>query len=269
MQARQWVDGRADDDVAWQDRGLLFGDGVFETMRVQDAGLPLWSWHRDRLLQAIDRLRLDVSMAHIEDHLAGHLAQLDSGVLRLTLTRGQGGTYRPLPDSTVRLISHWRPLPPAVEEVRATLLQQRLGHQPMLAGLKHLNRLEQVILQAELDGHPDCDEALVQDIAGRVIEGVASNVFMVHRYVLHTPIIDECGVAGVMRAWVLERCRKVRIPTRICALDVSDFLAADEVFFCNAVRGIMPVHDLLGRSMGTGVITSKLQMELTQVLRHV
>ncbi len=268
MQHIQWVDGQADDHPAWMDRGLLFADGVFESMRVQDGGLPLWSWHRDRLMQAIDSLHLPVSMARIEDHLAGHLAQLKEGVLRLTLTRGQGGGYRPRADAKVCLISQWRELGTGPSGLRATLLQQRLGHVPMLAGLKHLQKLEQVLLQGELDSHPGCDEALVQDIAGQVIEGVASNVFMVHRYVLHTPAIEQCGVAGVMRAWILDRCRRVRIPTRIRALEVSDFLNADEVFFCNAVRGIMPVHELLGRSMTTGVITSKLQLELAQVLRH-
>ncbi|NNM50709.1 MAG: aminodeoxychorismate lyase [Pseudomonadales bacterium] len=266
-----WVDGVAEAAPWTRDRGLLFGDGLFETMRLFDQRAPLWTWHRRRLESSAQRLALSLDMTLIEHQLERHMQVLADGVLRLTVTRGSGGQGYACPASSSqpRVITSWRPLPESGQELlRVTMLQQRIGSSSLLGGLKHLNRLEQVLLQQELDKQQEFDEALVQNEHGQVVEGIASNVFLVKNFVLHTPEIGHAGVLGVMRAWILERSRDLRVPTRVQPLDVDDFLLADEVFFCNSVRGIMPVGLLLGRQLQQGVITSRLKQDVDRVFAH-
>ena len=265
-----WVDGAAEETLWARDRGLLFGDGLFETMLVSEQRLPLWLWHKRRLESSALRLALPLDMERIEHQLERHLQVLSDGILRLTVTRGVGGPgYACSESPRPKIITSWRPRPAySLHPLRVTLLQQRIGSSSLLGGLKHLNRLEQVLLQRELSQQHEFDEALVQNEQGQVIEGIASNVFLVKNFVLHTPEIGLAGVLGVMRAWILDRCRGLRVPTRVQPLEVDDFLMADEVFFCNSVRGIMPVGLLLWRPLQQGVITSRLKQDVDRVFAH-
>jgi 4-amino-4-deoxychorismate lyase len=134
----------------------------------------------------------------------------------------------------------------------------RLAEQPILAGLKHLNRLEQVLARAEWQDLAFA-EGLMRDTSGRVIEGVFSNLFIVDSARLMTPSLERCGVAGVMREEVLERARQVGVSTLVCDLSLEQLHRADEVFVCNSLYGIWPVRQLDASVWSVGPVTRKLQ----------
>lgn len=133
-----------------------------------------------------------------------------------------------------------------------------MSRQPLLAGLKHLNRLEQVLARAEWQDTEHA-EGLMLDQAGRVIEGVFSNLFLVRDGVLITADLKRCGVAGVMRAELLFQAVSLGISTQITDIPLEQLQWADEVFVCNSVYGIWPVRAYAALHWPVGPLTRKLQ----------
>lgn len=239
MDARVFVGDQRVDAVDPSDRGLAYGDGLFETMRAVRGSVPWWARHWNRLTQGADALGIDVpSEATVTRELAALLDGRDA-VAKLILTRGSGargyapGAHRPtwilsrhaVPETPRRLVLRW---------CRTTL-----AHQPRLAGLKHCNRLEQVLARAEWTAGEAADDGLMLDVDGDVIAATAGNVFMLEGGGWSTPAVDRCGVRGVCRGWAMEAlgAGEARItPDRLSG--------ADAVFVCNAVRGILDVARL-------------------------
>jgi len=268
MTARALVDGHATGMVPLDDRGLRYGDGLFETIRI-DAGRPVW-WeaHLERLARGCAVLGLDMPPPVL---LADELAQLcgsDHGVLRLLLTRGGAARgYAPATAAPVRRILVLSAAPPvAAAPLVLGWATLRLGIQPRLAGLKHLNRLEQVLAARECAAL-GTDECLLLDAEGAVTCGVAGNLFIVGNGRLRTPLLDRCGVAGTCREWIL----RTHAGAREERLDSTAVDAADELFLCNSVRGILPVGQLGARRLPVGALTRALMQRLADeqpALRH-
>lgn len=259
-----WIDGVPADAVSVKDRGLAYGDGFFETILVK-AGQPLlFERHMQRLASGGRRLAFALDLPLIESECRAFAAKLDDGVMKLIVTRGDGQRgYAAGPDVQPRRILQASPLPAypqahAEHGVRLFSCATRLAEQPLLAGLKHLNRLEQVIARSEWrdDEHA---EGLMRDTSGRIVEGVYSNVFMVKGGVLLTPDLSRCGVAGVMRAELLEQAERANMAVRALDLELSDLQKADEVFVCNSVYGIWPVRAFEQLNWPVGPVTRKLQ----------
>jgi 4-amino-4-deoxychorismate lyase len=150
-------------------------------------------------------------------------------------------------------------------EVRTAAL--RLGENPALAGLKHCNRLEQVLARREWTD-PAITEALLFSSSGRLVSGTMSNVFIVDSSGLRTPRVDLCGVAGVMRRVVLREAERAGMATCETNLDATDLQNAAEVFLTNARMGIWPVRALDGRALGVGSMTRRLQTLLQPLLEE-
>jgi 4-amino-4-deoxychorismate lyase len=148
----------------------------------------------------------------------------------------------------------------------ARTLTSRLGENPRLAGLKHCNRLEQILARRELDNDPHLAEGILYSSCGNLVSGTMSNVFLVRESCLLTPRIDLCGVAGVMRRVVLREARRVGIPARECELRAENLQAADEVFLTNARIGIWPLRSLDDRVLTPGPVTRHLQSVLQPLL---
>src|SRR5690606_20422301 len=127
----------------------------------------------------------------------------------------------------------------------------RLAEQPLLAGLKHLNRLEQVLARSEWQGG-EFAEGLMRDQSGRVIEGVFSNLFIVQEGVLVTADLSRCGVAGVMRAALLDSARAEGLKVEVRDISLEEFFQADEVFLCNSLFGVWPVRSVTGHHWPVG-----------------
>lgn len=259
-----WVDGQPAVSVPLKDRGLAYGDGLFETIAVK-AGQPLLlDRHLQRLNEGCRRLALVADHSVIRSEVLAYAAALGDGVLKLILTRGDSlRGYGLNPGAPVRRIlqgSAPATYPPGhgVEGISLFPCATRLAEQPLLAGLKHLNRLEQVLARAEWQD-ADHAEGLMLDMSGRVIEGVFSNLFLVRNGLLLTSDLSRCGVAGVMRAELLAQAKALGIPVVVADISVEQLRQADEVFVCNSVYGIWPVRGCAAMSWPVGPLTRKLQ----------
>jgi 4-amino-4-deoxychorismate lyase len=262
------INGVAADCVDSGDRGLLYGDGLFETMAVRAGRVSSWPRHMARLQAGCERLGIPAADTMQLAQEAGELlAGAGRAVLKVIVTRGSGGRgYRVPGKMTPRRILQlhsWPELPPAATEagVAARLCTTRLCHNPLLAGIKHLNRLEQVLARQEWHD-PQIAEGLLLDQDGRLVEGTMSNLFLVRQNGLLTPALRSCGVAGIMRSIVLEQAERLSIPVQIRALDMNDLQTADEVFVCNSLIGIWPVIAVDGRPYRKGEITMRMQQRL-------
>jgi len=223
------------------DRGQAYGDALFETLRAHRGALPWWDAHWARLGGGARRLGLALpDPARVRAEAADLLAGAD-GVLKLILSRGEGGRgYAPPAQAEPVWTLSRHPLPPPARAggLRLRWCELRLGEQPALAGLKHCNRLEQVLARAEWDD-PDIDEGLLRNAAGEAICATAANLFVLHAQQWTTPPVDRCGVAGVCRQRLIELSG-----ARVAALTADELQCADAIFLCNAVRGILPVARL-------------------------
>ncbi|MFW5724627.1 MAG: aminodeoxychorismate lyase [Halochromatium sp.] len=250
------VNGEARADLDVWDRGLAYGDGLFETIAIR-AGRPCcWPAHLDRLALGAVRLGLPVpSPACLKREVTRLVAGVERGILKIIVTRGPSARgYRPPPEPkpTRILMLDEQPLSALGADTdglaagdraaRVRLCRTRLGINPQLAGLKHLNRLEQVLARSEwTDGR--VDEGLMLDAEGMLVCGTMTNLFLVDADgVLHTPLIDRCGVAGTARARVLEDAREAGLEVRERRLTLTDLVRARGAFLTNAVIGLWPMR---------------------------
>ncbi|UCJ15904.1 aminodeoxychorismate lyase [Pseudomonas sp. MM211] len=264
-----WVDGQPATTLPLVDRGLAYGDGLFETIAVGGGQPVLLERHLTRVTAGCVRLRIDLDAAQLRRELSAFCAELGQGVAKLIVTRGDGQRgYAPSAGAPRRILQAGAMpayLPQHGESgIRLFPCETRLAEQPLLAGLKHLNRLEQVLARAEWQGG-EFAEGLMRDVSGRVVEGVFSNLFLVRDGVLSTPELSRCGVAGVMRAELLEQAQDLGIACQTRDIELNELLAADEVFLCNSLYGVWPVRELQDRHWSVGPLTRKLQA----IARHL
>jgi 4-amino-4-deoxychorismate lyase len=265
-----WLDGRpvaqpAGDEWALLQRAWSYGDGLFETIAVVDGRPRLLALHLDRLREGCRRLAIALDEHRLQVDIALALTGFDTGVLRIVIARaGFERGYRISAErSSHRLLQrfssgHVADSAPAVLH----LCRQRLGRQPALAGLKHLNRLEQVLARAEWSDTGIAD-GLMLDTAGLVVETVVGNVFAVRDGHILTPRLDQCGVAGVMRRVVMER---LGIDVEEVQLTLDDLYAAQELFMTSSTRGIRAIVQLGCVHWPVGAVTMQLQQWLQDFL---
>jgi 4-amino-4-deoxychorismate lyase len=259
-----WVDGLAGPHVSASDRGLAYGDGLFETIAVR-TGVPLLlEEHIARLWRGCNRLSIPFDINEVGSEVGRFAQCLGNGVAKLIVTRGDGQRGYAVPEPPLPrriLVGSAPPHYPESNYLQGIALydcQTRLAEQPLLAGLKHLNRLEQVLARSEWSG-AHYAEGLMRDTSGRVVEGIFSNVFVVSGQHLITPSLERCGVAGVMRDALISQARQAGIVCTVEDLPIEVFLEADEVFTCNSVYGIWPVTQFNDRRWPVGDVTRKMQ----------
>jgi len=258
------IDGIPAVVVPAADRGLQYGDGLFETIAVVDGRPCLWDRHLARLRAGCVRLAIPLPDP---DLLQAEVLALAKGqgraVLKLIVTRGEGGRgYRPPHPARPRRILRlhpWPDHPPAWRSagVRVRYCRTRLGHQPLLAGLKHLNRLEQVLARAEWDD-PDIGEGLMLDLDGTVVEGTQTNLFALTAGRLVTPLLDRCGVNGVVRQVVIETAWMQGLAVEEARLTPVELARADALFLTSSLAGLWPVRELDGRVLDPRGIPGEL-----------
>ncbi|WP_297526992.1 aminodeoxychorismate lyase [Thiohalobacter sp.] len=264
-----WIDGRPADSLPLPDRGLDYGDGLFETCAVVDGRVELLEAHLDRLARGCERLGLPMPERAL---LAAEMRALASGwataVLRLQLTRGTGGRgYAPPEAVRVRRLLTLSPWPEGLlrfdgQGARLRTCTLRLGHQPLLAGIKHLNRLEQVLAAREVQAM-GCDEGLLLDTEGHVIEGTRSNLFLIgDDGTLVTPELSRCGVAGVMRGALMGCCAAAGIPCTVRPVTIEALQGAAGLLLTNSLIGLRPVAELDGRPLPVSPLADRLRERL-------
>ncbi len=244
------VDGLPVDTISIDDRGLQYGHGMFETCRVVNGRIPLWRFHAARLSATAVRLHIPLDVAAVDAEARELAAHCSDAVLKVVVTAGQGQRgYRSDAVTPRRIVSVFpAPVETVDRGVGATvrLCRMRLAMQPMLAGLKHLNRLEQVLARAEWSD-AGVVEGLMCDVDGRLREGTMTNLFLVRDGRIVTPDLSRCGVAGVMRQVLLEQRPAIDAPIEVRDVAVEELDEAEECFLTNAVIGIWPVSRIVDR----------------------
>ena len=258
------VNGQVTSELAVADRGLHYGDGLFETIAVFAGKPELYERHLKRLEAGCRRLVIEVPSRKVIDEEVARLCRyLSCGVLKIIITRGSGGRgYRPplFPPTRILSIHPWPDHPKcfATEGIILRLCSTPLGINPALAGVKHLNRLEQVLARSEWDD-PEIPEGLMLDYQGYVIEGTMSNLFIVRKGRLQTPDLGHCGVAGVMREFILEQAIALGMGVAVRALTLADLKQAEELFVCNSLIGLWPVRRFEQYGYPLGPLTLRLR----------
>ena len=240
------VDLSVDGSVSASDRGLQYGHGIFETMRLYQGAIPLLSRHFARLEAGAKALSLDFDVEQLKAHLDEYVADFEShGVVKLILTAGDAARgYRYSQQGPLQgLVQYFPPSQKAPRRI-LHLCSYRLPDNPRLAGIKHLNRLDQVMAATEVP--PDCD-GLLLDYNDNVIEALSSNIFLLHDGQWLTPALDSSGVAGVMRALLKDEILPAfDIGLNIAPVNMDMLIQASEVFICNGLTGIVPVEAIAG-----------------------
>ena len=249
------INGKPGNTISIRDRGLLYGDGVFRTLRATQGKALHWPLHYLKL--QYDCAKLGIACpdeALLRAELDQVLAQHPDGVVKLIVTRGEGARgYTPSVDAVPTRIWDFSPLPDYPPEwttqgIKVYICSLRLSAQPRLACVKHLNRLENVLAAVELNdaqlhGEPAA-EGLLLDAEGHLIEGTRSNLFLVSKGQLITPDLSRCGVAGIQRGRVMAWALQHGITLHVRDVWLEEALHADELFVVNSVIGLWPVCEL-------------------------
>jgi 4-amino-4-deoxychorismate lyase len=243
------INGRRSTRIDYRDRGLQYGDGVFETMRVRRGCIRLLDYHLERLFAGCARLRIAGPAARaLNRELRYAAGKRREGVLKLIVTRGPSSFrgYRPTGRERCTRILTVHALPRGARAAERTPVRMRLcatplGLNPQLAGLKTLNRLESVVARSEWRD-TRIWEGLMQDVDQNIVCGTMSNLFLRRGSTLLTPLLDRCGVAGVMRRWVMETAGDLQLRAIERRIRWQDVCEAEEVFMSNAVVGLKSVE---------------------------
>ncbi len=245
------------------DRGLAYGDGVFRTLVVREGRALNWERHCRALRRDCARIAIACPDESVVREEIRRVAPADATV-KVIVTRGSGGRgYAPAQDSPpTRIVVAYPPPPLRPESAEQGVVARRcdlvLGEQPRLAGVKSLNRLENVLARAEWRD-PAIAEGLLVDSAGRVIEGTMSNVFVVKAGAVATPDLSRCGVAGAQRERVIDLLGAEGIPCQVRDIPFEELAQADEIFLTNSVIGVWPVARLGDWARSPGTVTRRVQ----------
>lgn len=254
-----WLNGKPTKVVDIRDRGFLYGDGFFSTAVLKDSEIKLYDYHIARICRHAKALNIQCDFDKIEKDLAKFISGHESGLVKIIITRGLGerGYYAPGADDAsfreenipitnncyFQLFADersdlvWERREKGIE---LFLTETRLAINPQFAGLKHLNRLEQVMARSE-QSPVRFPEGLMRDANGVVVEGTMSNLFCVKDACVFTPLLDQCGVEGVMKANIIAYLKLQNVEVVQKHLTLEEVLSADELFVCNAIIGIWPV----------------------------
>lgn len=270
------VNGKPENRVSVIDRGLQYGDGLFETIAFKNGNAEFIEQHISRLVLGCKQLKIpfqQIELLYVELNSTYQNLNNTDAVIKIIVTRGdacRGYLADPTVEPTRIISTHTYPNYPKShnEGVCVRLCQHTLSENVVLAGIKHLNRLDNVLARNEWDDS-NISEGLMFDQNGYLIEGTMSNVFLIQSGRLLTPLLDKSGVLGIMRAQIMLLAKKLNLTIEERLLTQGDLAEADEVFICNSINGIWPVKTIhnTGISYPHGSVTKQLQQALLEVER--
>ncbi len=242
------INGESSKALTLDNRGLQYGDGLFETIAFPNDSFqlethPFWSYHLARLQKGCGVLGLKFDQKELTDTIKLHRSQFGSAIVKVILTRNQTGRgYKPSTDDTqiyARSLP-WQATPQSSCQVKRW--HHVIASQPLLAGIKHLNRLENVLASQEIDG--PIEEIILCDSQGHAIEGTKSNLFALMEEGWVTPLLNDCGVEGVVRAWLLDHLPLHGIAVQESTLPYDRLKKARALFLCNTVIGVKSINQI-------------------------
>jgi 4-amino-4-deoxychorismate lyase len=255
------VNGEQTATVNVTDRGLQFGDGVFETIRIEQGKPVWWQQHIDRLLDGCSRLHFselpdaEILKKEVNDLLAGRTAGSKEGTLKIIITRGNSNsgyatTEGSSPNRVLIFTAGSRHQSRAGQGIVLGVCEQTISGTQQLSGIKHLNRLEQVLARIECQEN-GWGEGLMLDGMHRVIEGCMSNLFAWQKNKLLTPQLEQAGIRGICREKIIMLAKKAGLTVEQCELDPGDLRHSDGLFVSNSLIGIWPVSQFKCQGMKT------------------
>jgi len=269
--SRWLLDGNPADSVPITDRGLHYGDGLFETIAVRDGAPRFLDLHLRRLAGDLERLGIPVpAQASLAAEVRRVATECAHGAAKIIVTRGTGQRgYRPPANPEPCRIVGIIPAAPLPRQhysrgVMLRLCDTPVSRNPVTAGMKTLNRLEQVLARAEWSD-PDVVEGLMLDGQGHVVSGTMTNVFIVRDGRLHTPPVRDAGIAGIMRGLVLAQSGHIDLEAAEAHIAPADLRDATELFVTNSQIGIWPVRRFEATSFVPGPWTRKLMQRLAAI----
>jgi len=269
------INGKSSDTVNIADRGLQYGDGLFETMAVRNGVIHLWEAHWERLTYGCEILSIPLpNKEEVENEIrliCNNNEALTEFVIKLIITRGVGerGYRFTKNQNTTRILSSY-PWPNysksyQVDGVAVRYCKMTLSENKTIAGIKHLNRLEQVLARNEWDNN-EYQEGLMSNTQGKVVDGTMSNIFAVLDNKIFTPDLSLCGVSGVMRKTVINIAKDNNFSVYEKDFTKQELEMADELFLTNSLFGIWPIKTInKTRFTRVGAITKQLQKELNKI----
>jgi len=264
------VNGIPGDVIAVTDRGLSYGDGVFRTLTVREGRPQHWPRHFAMLRSDCAALGIaSPEEAVLRAELEEVACRDRDCVVRVTVTRGPGlrGYAPPSPANPTRIVmTSALPQYPSdfsVRGIKARICKLRLGFQPALAGIKHLNRLENVLARGEWSD-PAVAEGLLLDAENNAIEGTMSNLFIVEHGRLVTPDLSRCGVAGVTRARIIESAGRHGVGCQVTPVNYERLLQADEILLVNSIIGVWQVRELDDKMRPAGTFVARVRQWLDE-----
>ena len=256
------------------DRGFLYGDGLFEAIRIR-CGKPFrWTQHFDRLQRGADLLKLkipfssNVLLSHAQELSAKN--QMPEAILRLYVSRGIGERgYSPKGADKPFLAMALYPVPtidfnkPPLRKVVVAKISVPANHP--LTAIKSTNKLIHVLARAEADAF-GADEALLVNTDGELAEGTSCNVFWIRGETVYTPLIESGALPGITRNLVLEICAKLSIPIREVASKPDVLFKTDGVFLSHTTMGVVEVEDVNGKRVARSVLVQRIQQGYREAL---
>ena len=249
--------------ISVHDRGFLYGDGLFETIRVYDGEPFLWSDHMRRFTHGCEALGIHPpltpsEMARVVAEQLRRNGQRDA-IIRLTLSRGSGQRgYSPrgADHPTLCILSFLPPkaLPPSWKLITSSL---RLPNEDPLAVFKHANKLRQIVARAEADER-GADEALMLNERGEVVEGTTTNLFWVQKGTVCTPPLSGI-LSGITRNYILKLCAFLGVPTRETHVTVRSLLKTEGIFVTSCGVEVMEVAEIDGKAIQRSPLVTRLK----------
>ena len=248
MAIKNLINGKFVDELVAHDRGLHYGDGLFETITVENMQLLCWDEHLKRLERGCIKLNIAVPDKNLLKNEVSALINTESqGIIKIIISRGQGGRgYKILENiAPTRIISLY-PWSYQYDQnsssgVKTRICKYRYAKNPLLAGIKHLNRLEQILARSEWNDD-SIAEGIVMDSENYIIEGTMSNIFCIIGKTLYTPDLSACGIEGIVRGKIIELASNLKFNVEIKKMSLGFLMNAEEIFMCNSIIGVWPVN---------------------------
>jgi 4-amino-4-deoxychorismate lyase len=270
MAQQTLINGLATDEISFLDRGFQYGDGLFETIAVENSLLLCWDEHLNRLELGCNRLNIPFpDRQTLIEETNSLITNINRGVIKVIVTRGQGGRGYALPakPESTRIISlfPWpeHPNENTINGINVRICDYRYANNSTLAGIKHMNRLEQTLARSEWDDDSFA-EGIVLDQEDNVIEGTMSNLFYVYKDVLYTPDLSSCGVEGIIRNKIIDFASNLKIDVVINKSSLESLMNADEVFLCNSIIGVWSVNTINEKIFPAGEKTKQIKQSLLE-----
>ncbi|MGF1720253.1 aminodeoxychorismate lyase [Vibrio kyushuensis] len=260
-----WVNGLPCNTISLTDRSFQYGDGCFTTMLTTHGEIQHWQEHQSRMQRCLELLNIaQPDWKQVHEWLKNAAIHDPKSGLRLNITRGEGGRgYSSLGISEMNVVISDFAYPTHYEQwaeqgIELGMCNRRLGLNPILAGHKHNNRLEQVLAKQDIDEQGLLD-GIVLDIHDQIIETTMANLFWVTGDTLYTPSLENSGVSGVMRQLVITCAKKQGIPIKVGQYSLTDLRQADEIFITNSICTVVPIIKINKSTFTIGSNTRNFQ----------